>query len=250
MILVALADLATDVEAEAPLLAKDLGLSVYEARLLVAGERPKVVLRTSDEARAQALVAKLRERRHGAFACDAGEIVATDDMPRLGAFSLGDAALRSGAGEELPYSDLLAIVRAMHVAHSTRKKTVSEHKLALGRAVLTGGLVNTKKTTREVTVGAAVHEQLVYLLRRSGAPAWVVEDGSTSFGGLGTKMAPSAAENLLRLVGELRRRAPDAAYDERLLRARGAGDMYDDRLDERVHLLGLAIGSRANVPYR
>lgn len=250
MILVALAELATGVEAEAPLLAGDLGLPVYEARLLLAGERPKVVLRTSDEARAHALLAKLRGRRHAAFACDAGAIVSTQDMPKLGSFTLGDAALRNQAGEELEYADLLALLRAMRVVQSTGTKIVSERKLALGTALLTGGIINTKKATREVTVRAEEREQLVYLVRRSGAPCWVAAEHTTSYGGLGDDMAPSKAENLARLTRELRRRAPEAAYDERLLRAHFDGNACDDRLDERVHLLGLAIASTTTGPYR
>lgn len=250
MYLVAVAELATDVEQEAPLLAQDLGLSAYEARLLLSGERPKVVLRTPDEERARALLARLRERRHGAIACDTQAIVATDAMVKLGAFGLGDVALRAGGGEELPYADLLAILRAIRPQFTTSTKTVAETKVALGRAMLTGGLVATKRTTQEITKRVEEREQLVYLVRKSGATSWVVRGKTTSFEGLGEKMAPSLAENFLRLVAELRRRAPDAIYDERLLRFHATSDASPERLDEHVHLLALAFARIGKGPYR
>lgn len=250
MYLVAVAELAADVEQEGPQLAKDLGISPYEARLLLAGERPKVVLRTPDEGRARALLSKLRERRHGAIACDARAIVATEAMVKLGAFALGDDALRAGGGEELPYADLLAIFRAIRPELTTSTKTVAQTKLALGRAMLTGGLVATKRTTHEVTKRVEEREQLVYLVRTSGAKPWVVRGKTTSFEGLGDTMAPSLAENFMRLVAELRRRAPDAAYDERLLRFHATNDASPERLDERVHLLALAFARGGKGPCR
>lgn len=250
LILVALAELATDLESEVAPLAADLGVAPYEARLLLSGERPKVLLRTTDEARARDLLGKLRARRHGVFACDAAAIVATDDMVRPGAFTVGDVALRAEGGEELPYVDLLGVLRAVRPHVTTTTKTVKETKLSLGRAVLTGGLLSTKKGEKEVTERVEEREQLVYLLRRSGATAWSVRARTASFTGLGADMAPSFAQNLLKLVAELRRRAPDAAYDERLLRFHASSDPSGARLDEQVHLLAIAIARAGKGPYR
>jgi hypothetical protein len=171
-------------------------------------------------------------------------------MVKLGSFRLGDNALLSEGGDELPYVDLLAIIRAIRAEHSTTTKIIKGRKLSIGAAIVTGGLVSTKKTEREETKHVEVREQLVYLVRKSGAPTWVVRGQSTSFEGLGAQMAPSQAENFLRVIAELRRRSPDVVYDERLLRFHASSDASDERLDEQVHLLSLAIARAGKGPYR
>jgi hypothetical protein len=251
MYLVAIAELATSVEEEMPLLARDLGVAAYEARLLLAGERPKIVLRTPEEARARDLLARLRERRHGAVACDANAIVSTEDMVPLTGFRLSDTTLTSDDGNELPFSDLLTILRAVRSAHTTKTTQVKERKLAMGAAIATGGLILSKKTTREVQKTEETREQHLYLFRRSGARAWVVREHGTSYEGLGDAMAPSLAENFTRLLAELGRRAPDAVFDDRLVRFHGADALgADARLDEQVHVLALAIARLGRGPYR
>jgi hypothetical protein len=251
MYLVAIAELATSVEEEMPLLARDLGVAAYEARLLLAGERPKIVLRTPEEARARDLLAGLRERRHGAVACDSKAVVATDAMVQLGGFRFSDTALTNGDGDELPFSDLLAILRAVRSVHTTKTTQVKERKLAVGSAIATGGLILSKKTTREVQKHEETREQHLYLFRKSGATAWLVREQGTSYSGLGDAMAPSLAENFSRLLAELRRRAPDAVFDDRLVRFHGADALAADaRLDEQVHVLALAIARLGRGPYR
>jgi hypothetical protein len=60
MDVVALTELATTPEAEAPQLAVDLGITAYEARQKLATGLPCVVLMTPDRARATSLLGALR----------------------------------------------------------------------------------------------------------------------------------------------------------------------------------------------
>jgi hypothetical protein len=238
MHLVAVDALATDVDEETPLLARDLGIAPYDARALLVGERPTVVLRTDDEPRASALVTKLLQRRHRAVACDTRTILPTDAMVQLAGFTLGDVALTSERGEELPYADLLAVLRAVRLDPHGRAASVPRRRPA-------------SLPTLEVPVRRFPddedREQLLYLVRRSRGSAWVVRGRATSFSGLGARLAPSRTENFLRLVAALRERAPDAAYDDRLMRFR---TLSHERFDERVHLLALTFAGVVKGPYR
>lgn len=251
MYLVAIAELGTGVEEETPLLAQDLGLGLYETRLLLAGERPKIVLRTADEARARDLLAKLRGRRHGAVACDAKAVVATEAMIRLDGFRLSDTAIHGTDGLELPFSDVLAILRAIRSTHTTTTTEVTERKLDMGRAIVSGGVLLSKATKREIQKTKETREQHLYLFRKSGGKAWVVRERETSYEGLGAAMEKSVAANFTRLVAELRARAPDAVFDDRLSRFHAADALQAAlRLDEQVHLLALAIARLGRGPYR
>lgn len=247
--LVALAELVGTIEDEAPHLARDLGIALYEARLLLAGERPKVLLRAPDEARAREVLQKLHARRHGVIACDSKAIVALDDMVQVEQFRLTDTAMVLPDGRDLVFTDTLAILRAVRGEHTTTKVVVTEKKFAMGRALASGGLLMSKKTTRQESKTHEHREQVLFLFRKAGG-AWVVRESVTSFEGMAAQMAPSVAENFVRLIAELRRRAPEAVFDDRLTRFHTADAQASSRLDEQAHLLALAISRLGRGPYR
>jgi hypothetical protein len=238
MHLVAVDELATDIDVETPLLARDLGIAPYTARNLLLGERPKVLLRTAEEDHARALLAKLRDRKHTAIACDTRAITPTDSMVQVRTFALGDVALGSDGGEELPYVDVLAILRAVRL-DPLRNAGVERPLVRPGAFPAFDVPVRRHEPSED-------REQLVYLVRKSG-PTWVVRGRTTSFEGLGVRMAPGRTENVLRLIAELHQRAPGAAYDERLMRFHTSSH---ERFDEQVHLIALAFTRTAKGPYR
>ncbi len=249
MFLVALAELNGTVEDEAPHLAKDLGVAVYEARLMLSGERPKVLLRTLDQARALTLLGQLRARRHGALACDANAIASIDAMVQVEQFQLSDTSMILPGGKELVFTDTLAILRAVRGEHTTHTHTTTERNFAVGRAIASGGLLLSKKTTRTDTKTREEREQVLFLFRKAGT-AWVVRESCTLFPGMAERMAPSVAENFVRLIAELRARAPDATFDDRLTRFHTADAHASSRLDEQAHMLALAIARLGRGPYR
>ena len=243
MYLVALANLATPAEQEAPLLAADLGIAVYDARRLLSGERPKIILRTADEHRARALLATLRGRAHRAIAFAASAIVPIGAMIAVSDFHFDPDAMSAGHGRELPYADISSILRAIRTQHASATKVVKERKFAPGAAIASGGLILTKKTSREVTTRSETREHVIYLMRKSGAPPWVVSEHRSSFEGLAERMALSVTENLGRFVDAVRERAVDALYDDSLMRFRAGTDGVGEgeRQGEQVHALALTL---------
>ncbi len=245
MFLVAIIALASPIEVEAPLLATATGQTAYEARVLLADDPPWLVLRTPERDAALALVGALRGRGHDVVACDAGAVTSFADMTEVE--SLGDGGLVSGA-DVLPLSELVAVVRftVRKTWQTTRKETKRE--VAVGMAIATGGVILSKKVTKEHTTRHEDREQLVAFFRRGGR-AWIAGERDLDYATLPGGPGRTSAENFerfLKLVSE-RTAAP---IDDRLLRAkRPANDRALVRnLEERVHLLALALARKAPLP--
>jgi hypothetical protein len=166
-------------------------------------------------------------------------------------------------GTRLEYADILAILRATHRHVSEQREEVKERRIAVGRAIATGGLAATRTTKREIRTTVEEREQVLYIFRRSGAVPWILHSATAQFAGLGAELGPTRIENFARMIRLLRERAPSAAYDERLLslrkvpeRARtpdeAAGDESDPStrgVDLLAHILALWF-ARAKNPYR
>jgi hypothetical protein len=222
MYLVALAALSGPAEAALGPLAAGLGTTLYELKLLVNAGFPAVVLATVDGAKASDAVRVVERLGHAAVSCARADVVPSGRMTALRAFTFEAEGLRPSAssGELLPYGDIGAMLRATQRTTTETTEEVKERKLRPAMAVATGGLVLSKKTTREVTTRTEQREQVLYLFRRSGAPPWILRERSAHYGGLGPDLRPASAENFLTTIRRLRERAPAAAYDERLLAGR------------------------------
>lgn len=257
MYVVALVTLATpgDTDAEAAALAADLGATVYEQRLQLAGGLPAVVLTTPDADRARALLRALRGRGHGAAAFDAAAVVPSGAMlalrrGRLEADALvaedparppGAAGAPAEALDRLPFEDVLALIRASQRRRVEETVQVKERKFGMGRAVMTGGLMLTKKVTREETRVSDERMEVLYLFRRSGARPWLLRERGAAYTWLGDKVAPASMHNFQATVALLRERAPGARYDDRLTGPRRAlpfaGEGDDESPDPTADLL-------------
>ena len=90
--------------------------------------------------------------------------------------------------------------------------------------MITGGLVRSRTTSREVTTRAYDAEPVLYLFAGSGATSWLLREQGTHYEGLRHRLSSTAAPNFLATVAELRARAPQARYDERLVTRRSPLD--------------------------
>ena len=222
MFVVAIAELKGTVDAEAAALGADLGVTPYEARLLLAGGTPAVLKTTPDKALALDLLARVRARGHGAVACDASAVVGSGAMVSMRRLRLGEQAvtLDDRPGESLPYDDVLALIAAVHRRRVDTATQTRETKLSVGRAVMTGGMAFTKTVKTDTRSAAEERESVLYVFRRSGATPWILQENGTSWAGVGGALAPSVGENFRLGVERLRALAPGAAFDDRLLTRR------------------------------
>jgi len=159
------------------------------------------------------------------------------------ALRFGDEAFEHD-GASTRYADVCALLRAVRATRTETTERVTERKLRPGAALVTGGLILSKKVTRDEKHVAHDKEDLLYVFARSGGPIVVSERG-TSYASLGD-VAKSQRENFLRVASDLRARAITAIYDERLLALRVVGDARE--IDLRAQLL--AIGIARNTPWR
>lgn len=222
MFAVAIAELRTDVATEAAALAPDLGVTAYEARLILAQGTPAVVLTTPDEQRAIDFLLRIRARGHGAVALDMTAVVPSHAMVSMRRFRLGEGAISlDDRPDVLPYGDIGALVAAVHREHTTQATESRDRTISVGRAVMTGGLVMTKTVTRETRTETSERDPVLYVFRRSGETPWLLRERGTAWSGHGAPVSPMATANFKMTVDKIRERAPGAAYDERLVTRRG-----------------------------
>jgi hypothetical protein len=231
---VAITTLATTVDDEAKALAAELGTTAYEQRLKLTAGLPAIVLATTDAAAAHALHAKLKARGHRAHVVRAADVIAASAMIQLRHFAFEEEALVSGA-ERLPWSAITTLVRARHHHRSETTAVVKEKKFNATRAILSGGLVTRKTERREVVTRSEDSEQVLYLFRGDGAPPWLLREQATNYAALGATLAPTANRNFATAIELFRARAPDARFDDSLLRRPTIDDV-----DLFAHLLALA----------
>jgi hypothetical protein len=242
---VAIAQLNGSIDASLKELAAELGTTPYELRLVVNGGLPAVVLATVDAEKARAARAAVARHGHAPTLLDRRTLVPSANMTELTRFAFRPAGVVADerTADELPYADLGALVRATHRGTTTTTEQVKERKLRPVMAIATGGMVMSKKTTREVTRHEEHREQVLYLFRRSGEAPWILRERGALYTGLGGETAPTAFENFQTTIRRLRERAPGAAYDERLMTARTVRGVADG--SDAADLLAYLIAAHA-----
>jgi hypothetical protein len=235
VIVLAICQLHGSVDDEAPHLARETHTAIYDARLKLAQPTPIIALRTTVRSDAEALRASLGQRGHEVVLCD--EEAVTTPSP-LRAFRFGEHAFESDAAD-IAYDDIVVLVRASRTLHTETTKRVTERKLRPVAAIVTGGLILSKKVTQEEKRATHDREDLLYVFSRDGTAGLVSERG-TIYASL-PNVAPTQRENFMRVVSELRSRAPHTAFDERLL---GHRTLEDHEIDLRAYVLFVAAQMR------
>lgn len=200
-----------------------------------------MVLATVDPARAASAVSAIERSGHAAVTCRRAETTPSARMTAFREFRLDATGIRPDAdsSSRLRYEEIGALLRATHRSTVSTTEKIKERKFQPGMALLTGGLVLSKKTSREVTTHTDHREQVLYLFPRNGSPPWLLREREAHYGGLGSDLSPTSLENFQRTIQRLRERAPAAAYDDRLTTARSIRGVADgaDATDLLAHLL-------------
>jgi hypothetical protein len=217
-------------------LARAMRVAPYDARLKLAAPLPVVVAAGLALEPAQELLALLRQRGHGAVTCEASDIPAIARMPVARSFALQSAAMVAQVALDerkreltLPYAQMLGIVRAAELSNTTQTLVTSEKKVALGRALLSGGVVTKKTVDKTRTNEVAERQQVAYVFVSTSPDPVLLKERSLSYEGLGAERAVTARESLEVLVDRLHRSAPSALLDDRLLVHKRRTDLTEVR---------------------
>ena len=155
-------------------------------------------------------------------ACDSRAIPGDDErlLPRkLGLGSAGLVATDDrGVEEELAPPALALIQKGIRVTITTEVTKKAERRLDLTRAVLTGGLLLTKKVETKSTRSTTAQERFLLLHRNDGGRDIMIYERRIDYRFLGADLQPSSTANFERLIARLRAFAPLAHYDDRVSR--------------------------------
>ena len=151
------------------------------------------------------------------------------------------ATSRRGETAEIAARDIALLLRGVRIDEQTELKTTEQRKFSASRALLTQGLMMTKKvrTTEKVTTSS--REEFLHLYA-VGRPPLVFRSGGLDYRSFGNALQPSVQANFTHLIEEMRRTFPAAPYNERLAnrqsrqRILGPG-LTDNHLDIAVSLL-------------
>jgi hypothetical protein len=246
-----------DVATLAKAAADVLGVTAYDVRasMQVPGGGPSVLTVLGDRTRAEATREGLER---AGFDARVVSVQPEAQQVDVRTFELGPHGLtvqtRGGTQTHLPYEDIRLLVRATAVTTQTKTKTMRERKFAPMRTVLSGGLVNTKVQTTKKTTHTTDSTELLYAFGSADTPVRMAED-TLLYQGLGPALQPSRTANFARLVQELRRRCPRAAFDERLRRRNVCSQILgrtlspDDFMDLAVTLVASSVRD-TTAPFR
>jgi len=253
MHVVAIHQLQGTPEELAPRLAAALGILPYEARsrVIAPGGGPAVVGCFAEAEAATACGDKLREQGFAVLQLDSATIEKDADRfiaHQVTFFAQGLEALdRQGERLLLPWAEIRLVLRGTGILTTTATTTTEEKKFSAGLALATGGLMMNKKvkTTSETTTQLRQHFCLVFA---AGRPPLLLRQEQMDYTSLGAQRQLSREANYNWVCAELRRRAPQAAWDERLQTRPGQVQLLGPFLSPEQYLdLAITLLTRASA---
>ncbi len=222
MHIVAIHDWPTDVSAAAAAIASTLGILIFEARQKIAAGGPVVLKSFADPQQAAGVAARLAEQGVPALVVDSQALREHTSPHAVARFILGEQGLQlalvSGESHLIGYDSIdLLLVASCSLGQTLTSDGVNKRKFSLGKTLLAGGIPMTKKVRGEATHVTADRDQTLWLYT-ADQQTWIFDRAVLDYTGLGAALQLSRELNFNYLKKEVRRLAPQANYDERLLR--------------------------------
>ena len=217
-----------------------MGCLVFEVQQRMAGEGPVVVAQYADGDIAESLQEKLMQADVPAILLDLDEVRSGPSplIPRRFSFSSQHVRFDMDGGTpfELAFTEIRHILVATTVTTPAEKgEKTTERKFSLGKTVLAGGVPMTKKVVRQSAGVAEEREEVVCLVNRN-APSVFLPKNGLDYSGRGEARQMTRDLNFNYLKKELRSRAGQAIYDDRLLQRAAQVRLLGTRLDPDTHL--------------
>jgi hypothetical protein len=182
---------------------------------------PVVYTSCPEQAAALTQLTFLRARGHGAVVCALEEVPAPAQQLVVREFELDDNAV-SGIDDRnrpfrLPYAQTRLLVRVSCVSAAVSTHTTQSKKFDMSRALLSGGLMMRKTVEKTHSEASTSQQQVLYAFGSDIGEPLVWKEQALRYQGLGAEMQTTSMLSFAKLVEGLRRRAPAALYDDRLL---------------------------------
>jgi hypothetical protein len=201
-------------------LAAITGVARVDAVRMITGNLPKVIVRGTREG--VRLVAELEAAGFTAFTAETTDI--PTDQARVVARSLAfhpehlEVTDTRGQVHACPVAAMAAFLRGLRQGESFESITTTERKLDLGKAILTSGLMISKKVETTTERRTATREPFLLLQRNDGQAAIMFYEHRLNYQGLGAGLQHSRATNFQALLVRLQALAPATPFDDRMLR--------------------------------
>jgi hypothetical protein len=250
MYLVVLHDWKMEEGAVAMFVAEKLGTVAFEARQKLAGGSPVVIATFADQDHARALVDSLSQKGLPAFLIDTEEVRKNQSASYVHRFVLGEEAIKveSRVGEscEIEYGTIdLLLVAICKAGEIQTTGTETSRKFSLGKTLLAGGLPMKKQVKTEKIVTVEERDEVLWLYTHDRA-LFIFDRPVMNYAGLGEAMQLTRDLNFAHLKNELKRLAPGARFDDRLLKRAAMVRLLGPALNPEVdHDLAFEILSRS-----
>jgi len=228
-----------------PRIAQLAGLAPSEAARLLAGTFPRILLRTVADP--GILLTALAAEGFVAWASDPAQV--PTDARRVivrGLTWTADGFLAQdaqGAVHACPLAAIWLIQRGARTHSSTEVEKTTTRKLNLGMAVLSGGLIMTKKVTQTTERTTQAKEPFLLVQREDAAPDLMIYEHRMSYQCLGKEMGQGTLANLGLLTAKFKTLCPRAPLDDRVGRpgfVAGLPPLGVDPVDLGLHLVAEA----------
>ncbi len=236
-----------------------VGKEIFDTRLLLAGEIPRIIAPCPDTASADSIARRLREAGLVAFVCRDSELRNRSAVFAAHTARSGEREVvfrdRRGGEVRVEAGDAFLIMRG-RIQRATQEKTsTTKMKLNVTATVLTGGVPIMRRVTRTTTKESFQSEDFVRIFeRRSSDPRVEMFQNRLDYAFLGPELTPSSPENFKIVVTKLREWFPLAIFDERLIRrfktdvpAAGPGEELEIN-SKLIYLCHLAMDKAAREP--
>lgn len=203
-----------------PRAAQLAGVALPDAARLLTGTFPRILLRVAPDP--EGLVASLQSEGFLAWATDPAQVPTDADRIRVRSLTWTAEGLVAQDDQGTPHPCPLAAIRLLQrgarLLTSTELEKTTTRKLDVGRAVLSGGMMLTKKVTQTTERITHAKEPFLLVQRADGAPDLVIYEHRMNYQCLGADMGQATLHNLLRLTTHFQARCPQAPLEDRVNR--------------------------------
>jgi len=205
-----------------------LGKDPYETRLLLTGAIPKIVAHPGTAREAESVAGGLRELGLPAIVLNDSEIRKHSSrfIARTIVFGEREVIFRDCSGVEtrLGANEVSLILEGLVRTQRESETAQTKMKFSLGATMLTAGIPIWRSVTEKGKEVSLQSEHFVRLYDRlSSEPRVEILQRRTNYAFLGAAMASNSPANFRSALARLREAFPQAVFDDRLFRVRGAG---------------------------
>jgi hypothetical protein len=201
--------------------AEVLGKNVYDTRVLLSGEIPRIIAHYENMQMAGPVVHSLKELGIEAIAFNDSQLRQPPQFFKAYTLSTGTQEVlfkdRSGREKRMRDNEGFLIITGM-IQTSTQTETVTTRKkLNITTTLLTGGIPIYKKVKEKTTTHSTESDQFLRLYsRRPDDPVVLITRHDMDYSFLGEKIDVSTRANFILTVAAIREAFPAALYNDML----------------------------------